>query len=256
MASDMDRHVPSWRRHHHHRGGVQTVRPSSPSTTASSGDASGAEGQDQQVTTKSALELERENLLELARLNSAQSIEEIERQINRVLVEANLDREWLQELLKAEELSGKTSDAELIDDDMDEDDIEHVRDLEEALDEIPTRDPEEESFETFRSLADQLIQAGGVISYTYNGSDKYKRELKMPVPLPTSKTFTRSIEMDNKHKAAKGNDVMAQTWKSLAKNPNIGEQKRLELTRQLARTINRLSKPNPLDTSAYLTEFK
>ena len=252
MAKDMDRHAPSWRRHSHHRstGGAATASPDS-----SSGRPNGVqpeEGGEQQEIKDAGLS-ERETLLEVARLNAAQSLDDIERQINRVLVEGNLDQKWVQGRGKDRENSD--DDEYVSSEDLDEVDMEHFRDLEEALEDIPTTDPDEEGFDLFRQYADQLIKAGGTLSYTYNGSDRYDRQVTMPLPLPTADTLRRSLAIDAQVRDAAPGDITAHAWMSLAKNPNTGEQKRVELTRHLARTINQLSKKHSiLDSTAYLSK--
>jgi len=251
MAKDMDRHAPSWRRRTH-QGAVRREPLAATSTTTTTTTTTPSV----EVEETGAVDLERESLLDVARLNAAQSVDDIDRQINRVLVEGNLDKKWVDEAPVAD-TDYWDDDTHLIEEELDQVDLEHFKDLEEALEDVPKVDPDEEGFEVFRQYADQLIKAGGTITYTYNGSDRYDRKLTMPLPLPTTEGLKRSLAIDSQFKDVTTKDVMGHAWMALGKNPTAGEQKRVELTRHLARTINQLSKKNSvLDSTSFLATFK
>lgn len=154
------------------------------------------------------------------RLNQARTLEAIEDEIGRLMVEGKVDVEMEEEQIRARRLqararrmrSGEYDHGEDIDGGWEEEEGDgeerqgskmddwtriHVQDLEEAVgEEVPTLDADEEGFEAFREYAEQLIEAGGVIEYRSTRAGKYDREMALPAPLATGRALEQALRRD------------------------------------------------------------
>jgi len=160
---------------------------------------------------------------EVRRLNRAKTVEAIEAEIGRLLVEGKMDLQMAEDERRARKKAAKArsvargewegeegggGEDEWGDEDEDEDEEEemagmddwskiHMQDLEEALgEEVPTMDVQEEGFDAFREYAEQLIEAGGVIEYRSTMADKYDREVALPLPLATGRALEQALRKD------------------------------------------------------------
>ncbi len=224
---------------------------------------------------------------EVRRLNAAKTIDAIEAELGRLLVEGKMDLQLAQDETRSRRwaaagrhagLGAEGGGEEDEDHDEEEEDEEeeeemagmddwskiHMQDLEEALgDEIPTTDLQEEGFEAFRQYAEQLIEAGGVIEYRSTLAGKYDREMNLPLPLATGKALRQALRKDQAALAktpalATANKALgaapdydataAFAWLALSKNPSMGDTTRTELSDAMTATLRRLQEePSRLD---------
>ncbi|TFJ87772.1 hypothetical protein NSK_001121 [Nannochloropsis salina CCMP1776] len=198
------------------------------------------------------------------RLNRARTLEAIEDEIGRLMVEGKVDVEMEEEQIRARRLQARARRMRSGEYDHGEDD------LEEAVgEEVPTLDADEEGFEAFREYAEQLIEAGGVIEYRSTRAGKYDREMALPAPLATGRALEQALRRDrtavekvsgSKHRFGgkeKGTAPMSASdfeasaacaWLALNKNVSMGDTTRMELSEALAATLQRLQeKPGRLE---------